>query len=201
MAKVSAAPGWQRALMVLTGTVVGVVVVSCLYWAQTVFIPVALAVFLTFLLAPLVTILQRRHLGRLPSVILVVLLAALVLGGVVWLVTVEVTSLAGELPKYTENIKGKDPIAAARWARGRSMEHLEKMIQDIAAEWNSQPASPEGGTADQPAGRRAPAEADGRGDAAGEPALAVAVAGLAQSRWWSRSAAWPWPWYWSCSCC
>ena len=42
----------------LTGTVVGVVVVSRLYWAQTVFIPVALAVFLTFLLAPLVTALS-----------------------------------------------------------------------------------------------------------------------------------------------
>jgi predicted PurR-regulated permease PerM len=107
MAKVSAAPGWQRALIVLIGTVVGVVVISCLYWAQTVFIPVALAVFLTFLLAPLVTILQRRGLGRMPSVILVVLLAALLLGGVVWLVTAEVTSLARDLPTYTENIKGK----------------------------------------------------------------------------------------------
>ena len=55
MAKPSAAPGWQLTLLILTGTVVGVVVVSCLYWAQTVFIPVALAVFLSFLLAPLVT--------------------------------------------------------------------------------------------------------------------------------------------------
>jgi hypothetical protein len=38
--KVSANLGWQRALVVLTGTVVGVVVVSCLYWAQTVLVPV-----------------------------------------------------------------------------------------------------------------------------------------------------------------
>ena len=113
MAKTSATPGWQLALLILTGTVVGVVVVTCLYWAQTVFIPVALAVFLTFLLAPLVTALQRRGLRRLPSVMLVVLLAAAVLGGVVWLVTAQVTSLAGEVPKYTENIKGQGQIAAA----------------------------------------------------------------------------------------
>jgi predicted PurR-regulated permease PerM len=85
VAKISAAPGWQRAVVVLTGTAVGVVVVGCLYWAQRVFIPVALAVFLTFLLAPLVSFLQHRHLGRTPSVLLVVLLAALLLGGVVWL--------------------------------------------------------------------------------------------------------------------
>jgi predicted PurR-regulated permease PerM len=102
VAKPSAAPGWQLTLLILTGTVVGVVVVSCLYWAQTVFIPVALAVFLSFLLAPVVTALQRRGLRRLPSVLLVVMLAAAVLGGGVWLVTAQVTSLAGEVPKYTE---------------------------------------------------------------------------------------------------
>ena len=80
MTKVSVAPGWQRALIVLTGTVVGVVVVSCLYWAQRVLVPVALAVFLTFLLTPLVGFLQRRGLRRMPAVVLVALLAALGLG-------------------------------------------------------------------------------------------------------------------------
>ena len=81
MAKASVIPVWQRALIILTSAVVAVIVVSCLYWAQKIFIPVALAVFLTFLLAPLVTILQRRGLGRTPSTILVVLLAVVVLGG------------------------------------------------------------------------------------------------------------------------
>jgi predicted PurR-regulated permease PerM len=149
--KASAVAGWQRALVVLAGTVVGVVVVSCLYWAQKVFIPVALAVFLTFLLAPLVSFLQRRHLRRTPSVALVVLLAALLLAGVVWLVTAEVTSLAGELPKYTENVKEK--IRSLRkMGQGSVTERLEKMIQDITGEWQSQPASPEGEVADRSAG-------------------------------------------------
>ena len=62
---------------------------------------------MTVLLAPLVTALPRRGLRRLPSVMLVVLLAAAVLGGIIWLVTAQVTSLAGEMPQYTENIKGK----------------------------------------------------------------------------------------------
>ena len=64
MAKTSAIPGWQLAVLILTGTVVGVVVVACLYWAQTVFIPVALAVFLSFLLAPLITSLHRQRGGK-----------------------------------------------------------------------------------------------------------------------------------------
>ena len=136
--------------MILTGTVVGVVLVSCLYWAQTVFIPVALAVFLTFLLAPLITALQRRGLRRLPSVILVVTLAAAVLGGVVWLVTAEVTSLAGEVPKYTDNI-----LVKVKWLRhlgqGSVTSRLEKMIRDITGEWNLAPANQEAEDRDKPA--------------------------------------------------
>ena len=56
----------------------------CLYWAHAVFVPLAMAVFLAFLLAPVVSSLQRRGLRRTPAVILVVLLAALVLGGGTW---------------------------------------------------------------------------------------------------------------------
>jgi len=140
--KTSAMPGWQLALMILTGTVVGVVVVTCLYWARTVFIPVALAVFLTFLLAPLVTALQRHVLRRLPSVILVVMLAGTLLGGVVWLVTAQVTSLAREVPKYTDNIKGK--VKSLRHlGQGSVTNGLEKMIQDITGEWNLRVGSQE----------------------------------------------------------
>jgi predicted PurR-regulated permease PerM len=150
VAKAAVAPGWQRALIILTGTVVGVVVVSCLYWAQTVLVPVALAIFLSFLLAPLVTILQRRGLGRMPSVVLVVLLAGMVLGGIVWLVTAEIRRLAADLPTYSENIKEK--VRSLRVTGPGSLpDRLDKMIQDITGEWKSQPVSPEGAaSADQP---------------------------------------------------
>ena len=143
MAKTSAVPSWQLALIILTGTVVGVVVVSCLYWARTVFIPVALAVFLAFLLAPLVATLQSRGLRRLPSVIMVVVLAAALLGGVVWLVTAQVTSLAGEVPQYTENIKGKVKLLR-HLGQGSVTSGLEKMIEDITGEWNQRAGSPRG---------------------------------------------------------
>ncbi len=139
MAARSAAPAWQRALVVLTGTVVGAVVVGCLYWAQTVLIPVALAVFLAFLLAPLVTILQRWHLRRTPSVVVVVLLAAVVLGGVAWLVAAEAKGLAADLPTYTANIRGK--IRSLRQMGPDSItDRLDKMVQEITGEWNTKPA-------------------------------------------------------------
>ena len=142
-------PSWQLALIILTGTVVGVVAVSCLYWARTVFIPVALAVFLAFLLAPLVATLQFRGLRRLPAVILVVVLAGALLGSVAWLVTAQVTSLAGEVPQYTEHIKAKVKLLR-HLGQGSVTSGLEKMIQDITGEWNRPAASPEGLDRDKP---------------------------------------------------
>src|SRR5262249_55898110 len=91
----------QTALSVLTYTVVGVVVITCLYWAQTIFIPLAMALFLTFLLAPLMMRLQRWGLGRAPAVVATLLCALLVAAGggwggsglVVWRVGVQLPTL------------------------------------------------------------------------------------------------------------
>ena len=136
MAKASAVPQWQRALVALAATVIGAVVVSALYWAQVVFIPLALAVFLAFLLNPLVRLLQRRRLGRLPSVMVVVLLAAVLLGSLGWLVTWQVTDLVSKLPDYTANIQGK--ILSLR-ELGSGSERLEKLIDEISGAWKAKP--------------------------------------------------------------
>src|SRR4030095_6563372 len=83
-----------------------VLVIGCLYWAQEVLVPVALAILLTFLLAPLVTVLERRG-PRVLAVVLVYVLALGVLGGVGTVLVTQVMSLGGELPSYKDNIKDK----------------------------------------------------------------------------------------------
>lgn len=147
MAKASAVPQWQRALVALSATVIGVVVVGVLYWAQVVFIPLALAVFLAFLLNPLMRVLQRRGLGRIASVIVVVLLAALLLGGLGWLVTWQMTGLLAKLPDYTTNIHGK--IQSLR-EMGSGSERLEKMIEEVGGAWTSKLPVKEGDAPDKP---------------------------------------------------
>src|SRR4029077_17291983 len=52
--KPAAKPGWQRALITLAGVVTTAFVFTTLYWMRTLFIPLALAVFFTYVLAPLV---------------------------------------------------------------------------------------------------------------------------------------------------
>ena len=54
---------WQRAIVLLSGTVISVVAITVLYFAQSIFIPVALAIFLTFLLNPLVSRLRSLGVG------------------------------------------------------------------------------------------------------------------------------------------
>src|SRR5580698_4933850 len=91
----------------MAGTMLTVVVLSFLYWAQVIFIPLALSIFLAFLLNPLVSFFQRLRLGRIPAVLAAVFLMVLILGGMVWLVTSQVTALATRMPHYADNIQAR----------------------------------------------------------------------------------------------
>src|SRR5438105_1851988 len=81
--------------------------VAGLYWGQRVLIPLALAVLLTFVLAPPVSLLERRGLGRVPAVLVVVGLAAALLGLVGWLVAAQLTALVNDLPGYKEAVRAR----------------------------------------------------------------------------------------------
>jgi predicted PurR-regulated permease PerM len=84
-----------------------VLIIACLYWAKAVLVPIALAVLLTFLLNPVVSALHSRGLPRTPAVLVVVVLAFSLVGGVAWTVTRQLSMLAYELPRYEENLKQK----------------------------------------------------------------------------------------------
>jgi predicted PurR-regulated permease PerM len=108
-------------------------VVAGLYWLQAVLIPLALAVLLSFLLSPVVSTLQRRGLGRVPSVLVTVLLALSILGGIGWTLTRQVVTLADELPRYRLNIHHR--IADLRGAsKGGTMEKVQKAVEDLVGE-------------------------------------------------------------------
>jgi predicted PurR-regulated permease PerM len=119
---------------------------------------VALAVYLTFLLRPLVGAFQRLRLGRILSVLLAVLFMALLLGSIGWVVTRQVTDLATELPHYTENIKAK--IASLRASGEQSpFGAIQRMLREINGDSksaNSEGSSEEQPKADKPSGSNIP---------------------------------------------
>ena len=109
------------------------VVVASLYWLQAVLIPLALAVLLTFLLSPVVSSVQRRGLGRVPAVLVTVLLALSIVGGIGWTLTRQLVTLADELPGYSLNIHQR--ISDLRGAsKGGSVEKMQKAVEDVVGE-------------------------------------------------------------------
>src|SRR5262249_21752791 len=116
-------------------------IVAVLYWAQAVLLPVALAIFFAFLLNPLVRALQRRGLGRMPAVLVVVVWAALMFGAFGWLLTRQVSSMVARLPDYTANVKAE---VKALKSQGGTVERLTNMFDEVSSELKS----PE--SADQP---------------------------------------------------
>ncbi len=100
----SPSPKPRDPLLLLFGLVL---VAACLYWARQVLIPLALAVLLTFVLTPVVAALQRRGLGRLPSVLIVVILALLLVSGIGYFISRQLNTLVADLPKYQGEIAAK----------------------------------------------------------------------------------------------
>src|SRR5215469_11267061 len=98
---------WKESVPAVNRLIVGTIVVSALYFARDLFVPLALALLLSFALGPLVVSLRKRHLGRIPSVVISVSFAFLVIIGVAGLIGSQLASLAGNLPQYRYNILEK----------------------------------------------------------------------------------------------
>ena len=61
-------------------------VIASLYFGKDVLMPLALAVLLSFVLAPIMTLLESLRFGRIPAVLTVVVLAFALLGALGWVV-------------------------------------------------------------------------------------------------------------------
>jgi len=84
-----------------------IVVIGVLYWGREVFIPIALATLLSFLLAPPMIRLQRWGVGKTLSALLVVVIAFSALALICWAGLGQAYTLAQELPAYRQNISSK----------------------------------------------------------------------------------------------
>src|SRR5918993_2008503 len=109
-----------------------VLVVVVLYWAQAVFVPVALAALLSFVLSPPTTWLER-WVGRVPAVLMVVTLVFVILGAAGWGLARQMDGLADDLPRFRANILAKiDDVRGA--GKGGTVEKLQETIDEIKTE-------------------------------------------------------------------
>ena len=91
----------QTILLIIT------LIVVTLYVAADILMPIALAVLLGFVLTPIVSRLERWRLGRVPSVLAVVVLLFLAIIGFGAVVGSQLGDLADNLPTYQRNIHTK----------------------------------------------------------------------------------------------
>ena len=111
----------------------GMVIIVALQWGRPILIPIALAILLTFLLNPIVKILQRRGLSRNLSVMTAVSAAGIVLMCLGWMLTRQVTGMLAELPQNTANIRAKVK-SLRQLGSGPLTIQFEQMFEEISEE-------------------------------------------------------------------
>ena len=117
-----------ESLATISSVLLGTFVVCGLYFARELLVPLALAALLTFMLAPLVTRLQRR-LGRVASVLLVVAMIFAATGAVGWVLTRQAVDLANQLPNYKDNIRTK--LRAIQIPNGGPFSKFSKTMEEL----------------------------------------------------------------------
>jgi predicted PurR-regulated permease PerM len=84
-----------------------VLVLAAFAWAKEFLLPVVLASLISFLLAPVVSRLERWHFPRVVAVLSVVAIAFALIGGLCSTLSLQGLDLVNSLPKYSDNIHAK----------------------------------------------------------------------------------------------
>jgi predicted PurR-regulated permease PerM len=114
-------------------TLIGIVVAMAgLYFGRQVLIPLALSVVFAFLLTPFAGLLEKCHLGRVPSVLTVLILSIALLASVGWGVTNQLMEIVSHLSDYKANIHNK--VQAIRAPRTGGLSKATATVNDLGKE-------------------------------------------------------------------
>lgn len=136
MARTSSAKDISRILTL----VAAVVVITALYFARVMLVPLALAVLFTFVLAPLVSALERIRIPRFLAIFLVVGIAVSGIGIMGWTVGNQLIDVTNQLPSYKNNIKEK--IDAIRNPKNRRLDKAADAMKELGKEIAENPPAP-----------------------------------------------------------
>ncbi|MGO4512975.1 AI-2E family transporter [Bradyrhizobium sp. 2TAF36] len=128
-------PDDVSAMVVAVGAaILSITIIAALYLGREIFVPVALAILLSFVLAAPVRLMQRLHAPRALAVVGVVLFAFAIIFALGSVIATQLNGLAGDLPKYQATILSK--IQSVRGVAGGSstLERAAEMLQDLGKE-------------------------------------------------------------------
>src|SRR5579862_644264 len=116
-------------------TAILIAVISVLFWAREILIPLAFAITLALILTPAVTWLEKIRLGRVPAVVVAMLITIAIAGGTGWVIFNQLVSVATELPSYQQNIRNKLKAmnTPGKGALGRATESVKELGKELAS--------------------------------------------------------------------
>jgi predicted PurR-regulated permease PerM len=113
---------------------IGTIIIAGLYFGKALFIPLALAVFLTFLLSPAITILRHWYIPRGLAVSLVTIAAFGLMAALGFIMSRQVMNLAEELPFYQTTLIKKVKGLRDAMAPGQQLDRAAETIKTIRGE-------------------------------------------------------------------
>jgi predicted PurR-regulated permease PerM len=118
-------------------TAILIAVISVLYLAREVFVPLTFAITLALILTPAVDWLRRMRLGRVPAVALVMMITIGASAGIGWVIFNQLVGVVNELPKYQRNIHNRlegmrTPGKGALGRATASVKQLEKELTNAS---------------------------------------------------------------------
>lgn len=121
-------------LSAVATAILAVIIIMMLYFGREIIIPIALAILLSFVLAPLVELLQHIRIPRGLAVVSAVILAFALIFAMGSLLATQLTQLAGDLPRYQSTISEKiQSFRDTRAGRG-TLERASGMLKDLSKE-------------------------------------------------------------------
>jgi predicted PurR-regulated permease PerM len=114
--------------------ILAVIIILTLYFGREIIIPIALAILLSFVLAPLVGLLQRIRVPRGLAVVSVVVIAFALIFAMGSLLASQLTQLAGDLPRYQLTITEKIQSFRSTTAGRGTLERASGMLKDLSKE-------------------------------------------------------------------
>jgi len=121
-------------LSAVATAILAVIIIMTLYFGREIIIPIALAILLSFVLAPLVGLLQRMRVPRGLAVVSVVVIAFALIFAMGSLLASQLTQLAGDLPRYQSTITEKIQSFRDTTAGRGTLERASSMLKDLSKE-------------------------------------------------------------------
>lgn len=121
-----------------TPVIAGASVIAMLYFGRGIFVPIALALVLSFLLSPLVASLQKIRLGRVTSVFIVLALCFALVTTVGWAVANQFLEITAHLGDYRSNLE--DKIQSLRDRKSTPFIQATNTVQQLNKELAAAPA-------------------------------------------------------------